>query len=322
MLKYLIIPLAANAVSFCRYERNMSSSKVIDIYNLKKIITWAMKENVNIQFLFPDEILPSEYADVINSVDHISIVAATCSDNTIVTTADIIVFDNWNSITDFQFSPEKRYIIRTSKEDFFDHVQTLKLALSKANSVVVIIKDIDRFNETDFHRYKGILESLIPFVADEIKKGRNLHFNLLTDRLSLTKMNNCGAGDETLTYNVDGKFYICPAYCNVEEDSSVGDLETGLDIKNPQLYKLGYAPICRMCDAYQCHRCIWLNNKTTLEVNIPSHEQCVVSHIERNASKMLLNELKGSPGFDNLSDIKEISYLDPFDLIEIPCAHH
>ena len=170
--------------------------------------------------------------------------------------------------------------------------------------------------------YKEFLESLVPFVADEIKNGRNLHFNLLTDRLSLTKMNNCGAADETLTYNVDGKFYICPAYCNVEENSSVGDLETGLDIKNPQLYKLGYAPICRMCDAYQCHRCIWLNNKTTLEVNTPSHEQCVVSHIERNASKMLLNELKGYPGFDNLSDIKKISYLDPFDLIEIPCAHH
>lgn len=322
MLKYLIIPLAENAVSFCHYERSVSSSKIISLDNLKKIITWSMKENLNIQFLFPDEKLPSNYADAINFVDHISIVASTCSDESVLKEADIIVFDSWANINFYPFQRDKRYIIRTSKDEFFSQSQSLKFILSKADSLVVIIKDIDTFSEHDFIRYKEFLDSLIPFVANEIRNGRNLHFNLLTDRISLDKMNNCDAGDESITYYVDGKFYICPAFCKQGECSSVGDLEQGLNIKNSQLYKLQYAPICRLCDAFQCHRCIWLNQKTTLEVNTPSHEQCVVSHIERNASKMLLNELKKISGFENSPEIKEIKYLDPFELLEIPQATH
>lgn len=318
MLKYLIIPLAENAVSFCRYERSMTSSKLIDLDNLNKIITWSMKENLNIQFLFPDERLPKEYKQLIDSVDHVSIVASTCSDEQILKDAEITVFDSWACINYYPFKRDKRYIIRTSKDDFFSQSRFLKPVLSKAESVVVILKDIDTFKDSDFIRYQEILESLVPFVADEIRKGRNIHFNLLTDRISLDKMNNCGAGDESLTYYVDGKFYICPAFCNQGESNSMGDLDQGLDIKNPQLYKLQYAPICRLCDAFQCHRCIWLNQKTTLEVNTPSHEQCVVSHIERNASQKLLAELKGEPGFKNAPLIKDIPYLDPFELLEIP----
>ena len=94
----------------------------------------------------------------------------------------------------------------------------------------------------------------------------------------------------------------------------MGDLNTGLDIKNPQLYKLSHAPLCRQCDAYQCKRCIWLNRKTTLEVNTPSHEQCVMTHLERNASRDLLTNIRKHGQFMPEVDIKEISYLDPFDV--------
>ena len=47
-------------------------------------------------------------------------------------------------------------------------------------------------------------------------------------------------------------------------------------------------------------------------MNTPSHEQCAVSHIERNASRELLIRLK-CPGFKNDSKIKRIGYLDPFE---------
>ena len=76
-----------------------------------------------------------------------------------------------------------------------------------------------------------------------------------------------------------------------------------------------YAPICRICDAYQCKRCIWLNRKMTLEVNTPSHEQCIMSHIERNTSKLLLDIInRDNTLIDN--NIKEINYIDPFDRIK------
>ena len=57
----------------------------------------------------------------------------------------------------------------------------------------------------------------------------------------------------------------------------------------------------------------WLNKKTTLEVNTPSHEQCVISHLERNGSRELLESIRNQ--YDSLSDIEipPIGYLDPFD---------
>ena len=129
-------------------------------------------------------------------------------------------------------------------------------------------------------------------------------------------MRNCEAGVKTITLAPDGNFYICPAfYYNGE--MPCGNPNDGLDIKNPQLYKLEYAPICRRCDAFHCRRCVWLNKLTTLEVNTPSHEQCVVSHIERNAVKSLLAAIRKHGEFmPQLPEIAEIDYFDPFDKIE------
>lgn len=97
--------------------------------------------------------------------------------------------------------------------------------------------------------------------------------------------------------------------------TSIGDVKYGLGIKNSQLYKLDHAPLCRHCDAYQCKRCIWLNRKMTYEVNTPSHEQCVMAHLERNASRELLNAIRKHGTFlPEQEEIKEITYLDPFDV--------
>ena len=107
--------------------------------------------------------------------------------------------------------------------------------------------------------------------------------------------------------------FQCPHYD--EDGSAVGDLSTGLNILNRQLYQLDHAPLCRRCDAYQCRRCIWLNHKITLEVNTPSHEQCVIAHIERNASKKLLDNIRRHGEFlPDKETIKKIDYLDPFDV--------
>ena len=54
---------------------------------------------------------------------------------------------------------------------------------------------------------------------------------------------------------------------------------------------------------------VWMDKS---EINTPSHEQCVVSHIERNASRELLIQLKES-GFVTYSKITRIGYLYPFE---------
>jgi CXXX repeat peptide maturase len=83
---------------------------------------------------------------------------------------------------------------------------------------------------------------------------------------------------------------------------------------NQQLMRLDHAPICRHCDAYQCKRCVWMNQKLTLDLNTPSHQQCVVAHVERNASRHLQKLLNEKDiRLSNNQEIKEINYLDPFN---------
>ena len=45
----------------------------IDLDDLKQGIKYAMMENLMIQFVYPDFELPKQYAEVINSIDHIDI---------------------------------------------------------------------------------------------------------------------------------------------------------------------------------------------------------------------------------------------------------
>ena len=156
------------------------------------------------------------------------------------------------------------------------------------------------------------MENLNTKIAQEYKGNHYVQVNILTDRMILDTMNNCGAGVESLTIAPDGKFYICPGFY-ADGFSYVGDVYSGLSINNQQLYKLDHAPICRICDAWHCKRCVWLNKSLTLEVNTPGREQCVMAHIERNASRKLLTKIRELGTFLPDKDIPEINYLDPFE---------
>lgn len=280
---------------------------------LRAGILYGMKENLMIQFVYPDYPLPIEYEEAIESIDHSKIVSSLCEDKALKAEADVIVFHDWTGIQSAAFEAEKNYVLRTSKADLFDRYLFLKDAISKVSRLNVVITDIESFTDADFERYKQILGALSEHLKKLYVDGASTQLNLLSDRMMLKEMNNCGAGDTNITLAPNGKFYVCPAFYYEKEADCVGDLENGLDIKNKQLYKLKYSPICRHCDAYQCKRCIWLNLKITLEVNTPSHEQCVVAHLERNASRTLLQSIRRHGTFLPETEISEIDHLDPFE---------
>ena len=331
MLQYLIILLDDTATSFCHYGNSCASRKLISIEDLKAGIFFAMKENLMIQFVYPDFELPQEYKDVINTIDHSVIVSSLCEDSALKNNADVVVIHDWTAIERMNFDTDISYVLRTTKSDLFDKYRFLMPVIGKVSRLNVIITDVESFEDDDFEIYKNVLS----YLSEEIEKlyveGKSPQLNLLTDRMMLDKMNNCNAGWENITLAPDGKFYVCPAFYHAqqadgsetsisevcEKGFSVGDLKSGLDIKNPQLYRLDHAKLCRNCDAYQCKRCIWLNRKTTCEVNTPSHEQCVVAHLERNASRFLLNNIRRHGSFlPEKEEIKEIDYLDPFEIRE------
>ena len=303
MLQYLIILLDDTSVSFCHYENPKTERRLMSIDTLRKGIRFGMMENLMIQFVYPDYELPEEYAEAIESIDHSKIKPVTED-------ADVLVM---NGVQEME-SVDVPLVLRVSKQEFFSHKERIVDLLRKTPRLNVVLTDVETFKNEDFETYKAMLGKLAETVKQMYIDGKSPQLNILTDRMMLSAMNNCGAGDTNITLAPNGKFYVCPAFYYEDEADSIGDLENGLDIKNKQLYKLEYAPICRHCDAYQCKRCVWLNRKTTLEVNTPSHEQCVVAHLERNASReLLLNIRKHGTFLPEQGEIKEIEYLDPFD---------
>lgn len=323
MLQYLIIQLDDTSTSYCHYSNDKKESRLISIDNLKKGILFAMKENLMIQFVYPDFELPQDYKDTINTIDHSDIVSFNCKDDILKNSADIIILNDWKELEANKIEEDGIYVIRISKSELFGKYLSLTDILSKVKRLNVVITDTEGFTDEDFEKYKEVLSALSKETEKLYVKGMTPQLNLLTDRMMLDKMNNCNAGDENITLAPDGKFYVCPAFYLADENEdyglgkskfSIGDLENGLDVKNPQLYKLSHAPICRNCDAYQCKRCVWLNRRTTYDINTPSHEQCVVSHLERNESRELLTNIRKNGIFLPGKEIKEISYLDPFDV--------
>lgn len=308
MLQYLIILLDDTSVSYCHYENQRVERKLISLENLKAGILFGMKENLMIQFVYPDYELPIEYQQTIEMIDHSKIMPSSKTDG-----ADVIVFNSWDCLEKSLLKEKTAYVLRTSKQELFDNYALLdkKIDMYRLN---IVITDIGSFTAADFDRYKLILSDLVETTKNAYGNKKAPQINILTDRMMLDKMNNCNAGWESITLAPDGLFYVCPAFYFDGKGRPVGNLSDKLEIKNSQLYKLAYAPLCRKCDAYQCKRCIWLNWKTTLEVNTPSHEQCVVAHLERNASCELLKKIRTLGTFLPDKEIKEIDYLDPFDI--------
>ena len=316
MLKYLVILLDDTSTTYCHYENEKGERKLIALEDLKEGIFFAMKENLMIQFVYPDYELPQEYKDAIRTIDHSKIVPFGSEEK-----GDVVVLNGWTDFEECVFGEGTAYVLRTGKDEFFKKNLLIRDALGKIFRLNVVLTDVDAFTDTDFDTYKQCMQSLAEGIERLYVSGKAPQLNLLTDRMMLTAMNNCNAGWENITLAPDGKFYVCPAFyqadsgtINEEKAHSIGDLQHGVNIKNPQLYRLSYAPLCRNCDAYQCKRCVWLNRKTTLEVNTPGHEQCVTAHLERNASRELLANIRRHGVFMPEIEINEITYLDPFDV--------
>lgn len=308
MLTHLIILLDDRSTPYCSYSpQGKRDSSLMPIDVLRQGIVWAMKQNLNIQFVYPNYELPSEYNDAVLSIDHTKIKPIGQADE-----ADIIVLDGW----DDEVPDNAMCVIHSSRLELADHLSTIREWFGHVTRLNVVLTDVETFRDDEIGSYKDTLESLADIMVEMYKTGRNVQLNLLTDRLMLTTMNNCNAGVNNVTLAPNGKFYLCPAFYYDDEQQSVGDLSAGLDIRNQQLLRLDHAPICRVCDAYQCRRCIWMNERLTGDMNTPSHQQCVLAHVERNASRYLLLKLeKAGIRLADSNPIEEQTELDPFNIV-------
>ena len=314
------------SVAYCHANNPLKERNLIPLETLKKGILFGMKQNLMIQYVFPDYALPKEYAEVIESIDNVKIYPLGCKPVTSIedgNDADVKVANEVPEKVE-----AKNLVLRLTFSEMLKQKDAIAKLFASGARVNLCITDVEKFTDEQIVTYKQVLNEWNTVLLNLYKQGQSPQFNLLTDRMMLDKMHNCDAGVSNITLAPNGKFYLCPAFYYDEQakvdnqlnhhqptsDNSVGGLENGLDIPNPQLLKLDHAPLCRNCDAYQCRRCIWLNRKLTWDLNTPSHQQCVMAYIERNASRDLLNDIRKVGEFMPQIDIKEINYLDPFEV--------
>ena len=311
-LQYLVVLLDDTSMAYCHAENPLTERRLMPLDTLRKAILFGMKQNLMIQFVYPDYELPAEYNELIETIDHVKI------------GREVKIF---NSVP--QRIERDNVVLRLSVAEFIERQYDIATLLPQAKRLNICLTDIENFKDEQIEDYKRALATLNAVLLNLYKSAKQPQFNLITDRLQLTEMHNCEAGVGNITIAPNGKFYLCPAFYYDEQmgisnrmnhktkdaSRSVGDLEQGIDIPNKQLLQLDHAPLCRICDAYHCNRCIWLNQKLTWDNNTPSHQQCVISHLERNASRDLQMKMQ-EIGYKFENEIKEINYLDPFDVKE------
>lgn len=326
MLQYLVILLDDTSLAYCHANNPLTNRNLIPIETLKKAILFGMKENLMIQYVLPDYELPHEHYDTMESIDNVKIYGSSVSlpEKSKNLDTDVTIYNVVPKRVDAH-----NIVIRLSLAEMICNSHDIAALFPNIKRLNLVITNVDQFSDEQAELYKQALNEWTKVLLAQFKQGNQPQVNVITDRLLLDKMHNCEAGVSNITIAPNGKFYLCPAFYydeqmgvsnrlnhhNPSSKQSVGDLENGLQIPNPQLLKLDHAPLCRICDAYHCNRCIWLNQKMTWDNNTPSHQQCLLAHLERNAARDLQQQLIAA-GFAAGEEIKEITYLDPFDVRE------
>ena len=308
MLNYLVILLDDTCPSFCHYTVPAKKQRLISQDNLYQGVLFAMKENLTIQFVYPEYDIPTSYINLINTIDHIDLVPWSQQHD-----GQVILFPSLDSATGTPDEKLGNIVVRLRLDDIISRTDDI-IALSKiTDRINLIIGDIDSFNDALAGPYESSLMKIEQYLLDPLANRQTAQINLITDRLNLDQHNNCDAGLMWITLAPDGRFYPCPAFYYAGK-GDIGSPEEGVGLKNKYLLDRKNAPICRRCDAYHCKRCFWMNLSLTGDINTPSRQQCIMAHIERRVSRQLQVDLKQITGQD-VDIIPELEYLDPFELI-------
>lgn len=133
------------------------------LQTLKDGIRYAMKENLNIQFVYPEYALPEEYLEVIDSIDHTDIkpfgVSNKIGSTTLCGLGVIVVLNTLEEAVDSQLRSDTTYVVRTDKACLFAGCDALGTILGKVARLNVVITDVQTFTEDDLRRTNHCLAS-------------------------------------------------------------------------------------------------------------------------------------------------------------------
>ena len=239
-LQYLVILLDDTSVAYCHADNPLKERNLMPIETLKKAILFGMKQNLMIQYVYPEYELPAEYDETIESIDNLKIGRDVKVTNEVPTAVDC---DN--------------IVLRIKIKDLIAKQYDIAALLPSVKRMNICLTDIETFKDEQIDEYKKALNTLSTVIVNLYKEQKHPQLNIITDRLTLKEMHNCEAGIGNITIAPNGKFYLCPAFYYDEKTGvsnkmnhktkdalrSVGDIENGLCIPNKQLLALDHAPL-------------------------------------------------------------------------------
>ena len=319
MLSHLLVVLSEASTSFCHYEarsprRGGGGGGLIPLERLEATVVFALKNNLKVNFLYPAGRLPGAYAAAIEEVEHVKIVPFAARRRHLDAIL-VVESGRFPSADELKGLKGRIFILRLRRAELPGLSSLLARLLPGARRVNLVLADAEAYGEAELAEYRRQLGKVSDRMSRRPAGGEPPELNVLTDRLALDRMNNCDAGLTHLTVAPDGRLHLCPAFYYARPEENLGEVRNEVLIANRRLLELKFAPICRICDAYHCKRCVFLNRKLTLEVNTPSSQQCRIAHAEREASRLHRAALAADGRAAGTADIPEIAYDDPFEVV-------
>jgi CXXX repeat modification system protein len=227
---------------------------------------------------------------------------------------DIIVVDAGEShrIESIEPGTHEVAILRVGPMELDRLASTWRSLKRRVYRVVVVLLDIEQYDIAKLDEYEAAMRVIEADLRTAYLEGEECELSTLSDRLLLTEGRHCDAGLDHLTVDPKGYLHICPGFA-VDRREPIGRIGSDPEIVNRRLLTLENAPLCSICDAYHCRRCVHFHQRTTLELNTPPWQMCRVSHIEREASRRMLDHLQQKGILTQLSPIPKIAYCDPLE---------
>ena len=228
MLQYLVIVLDDASVAYCHADNPLKERNLMSLETLKKGILFGMKQNLMIQYVFPDYALPREYSEVIESIDNVKIYPFGCKPVTGIEYGNDADVEVANAIPNKVES--KNLVLRLAFSEMLAKKDEITKLFASGTRINLCITDVEQFTDELIETYKQVLNEWNAVLLDLYKQGQSPQFNLLTDRMMLEKMHNCEAGVSNITFAPNGKFYLCPAFYYDEQTKVDNQLTPPTDI--------------------------------------------------------------------------------------------
>ncbi len=315
----MLVILEQGAVPFCSYENphfhTPGEPRWIATDLLTRFARLAKRNAVSATVLFGRNRPPAALERLIDSIEHSKIVPLEL-ERTYPEAIVVVDADERERFGELHDSLERNMILRVHKAKGVSGL--VEALLGKFRRLSLHLTNTEYFTQADYAVYEDELGRIAKVLGAHYRNGGAAELNVLSDRMMLKEMRNCGAGADHITLAPNGRLYICPAFYHDDAASFVGAFDDKKPPNRLQAVELNRAPLCSRCDAFHCKRCIFLNRKTTAELNVPSEQQCAVAHIEREASRRLLTDLGALEPFRRMPRIPELPYKDPLECIDLP----